>query len=228
MDHALNKDFIYTHKNPYHDRLEEFSHFVLRDKEGEDSAGFWNQNVFKKSGELFLEIGTGFGEFMLEFCEKNPSVNFVGLDHRFKRSFQVAKKLDRHPYKNFRYLRAKGERVGFLFGENELDGIFYFFPDPWPKNRHHKKRLFQKPFLDAAYSVLKPGGKIFIKTDHDDLAQWMLDRIDDRFETTFKTFDLWDLSGHHFLKEFKTKFETIFIGQGIKIKALELKSLKRM
>jgi tRNA (guanine-N7-)-methyltransferase len=227
MDRAFDFDFSYTHRNPYHDRLEEFSHFVLRDKEGEAMKGKWLREVFKKTGPLYLEIGSGFGEFMVEFCEKNPNCSFVGMDYRFKRSFQVAKKLDNHPFKNFRFLRAKGERVSFLFGESELEAIFYFFPDPWPKTRHRKKRLFQKPFLDAAFTTLRPGGKIYVKTDHEEYAMWMLEHLDERFHLDFLSFDLWRENGHHFLLDYKTKFETIFLGQGIKIKAMELTSRKK-
>lgn len=223
-DKCYEKDFTYTHKNPYHDKLEEFSEFVLRDEEAEKFSGKWDAELFKRTAPLHVEIGSGFGHFMLAYCEEHPEVNFIGMDYRFKRSFQLASKLKAHPHRNFRYLRAKGERVEFMFAEKEVDAIHYYFPDPWPKTRHHKKRLFQEPFLKAAHKILKPGGKLFVKTDHDGYALWMKDRIDKTplFNCTLETFDLHADAPEHFLAQYQTKFEKLFIGQGVKIKAFVL------
>lgn len=228
LDRAFGENFEYTHDNPYHDRLSVFDNFVLRDDEAEKNAGSWSKDVFLRDAELHTEIGTGYGHFMMDYTQKFPEINFIGLDHRFKRSFHLAKKLASLEFKNFKYLRGRGERLGHIFGENELSKIFYFFPDPWPKTRHHKKRLFQKRFLDEAYKVLKPGGEFLIKTDHDGYFEWMLDVMQEekRFEITMKTFDLRAEHPDHFLSSFITKFETIFLSKGIKIKAMTLKSLK--
>lgn len=228
LDRAFGENFEYTHDNPYHDRLSVFDEFVLRDDEAEKNAGSWNKTAFKREAELHTEIGTGYGHFMIEYTQKNPHVNFIGLDHRFKRSFHLAKKLASLEFKNFRYLRGRGERLGHIFGENELTKIFYFFPDPWPKSRHHKKRLFQKRFLDEAHKVLKPGGEFLVKTDHDGYFEWMLDvmKEEKRFEIVFKTFNLREEFPEHFLSSFITKFEKIFLSKGIKIKAMVLKNIK--
>ena len=230
VDFSYHKDFQYTHDNPYHDKLAEFSEFVFRDDEAEKFKGQWNKEVFKREGPLCVEVGSGYGEFMMEYCEKYPTENFVGLDYRFKRSYGLAKKLSEHPTKNFRYLRAKGERLGFMFEENEIDKLFYFFPDPWPKKRHHKKRLFQAPFLNLVNGILKPGGTFFVKTDNDEYAAWMKDVINQNpiFELVMETQDLRTEFPEHFLASFQTKFEKIFISQGTKIKAFELRSKKEM
>lgn len=224
MDATFSKEFQYKHRNPYHDKLASFDQFVLRDHEAEKFAGRWNSDVFRREGPLFLEIGTGYGHFMREFTERHPEVNFVGLDYRFKRSFNLVKNLAKRDIANFRYLRARGERVHFLFGEGELDGIFYFFPDPWPKARHQKKRLFQLPFLEMAHRSLKEGGTIWVKTDHDDYAQQMLEVLENQnfFSIRWKSKDLWSNPEGHFLQTFQTKFEKIFVQQNIKIKAFEL------
>ena len=227
-DHSYNKDFAYTHNNPYHHFLKTYSPFVFRDNEAEHFAGNWNQQVFKRNAPLQVEIGTGYGHFMMEHCQKNPQINFIGMDYRFKRSFKLAKKLDTLEEKNFRYLRAKGERIAYLFGENEIDDIFYFFPDPWPKKRQQKKRLFNTEFLIRAHQVLKPKGKIYIKTDHDQYSNQMeqLAGESSLFQINFSTKNLKEEHPQHFLASFETKFEKIFIAQGIKIKAFVLESLK--
>lgn len=231
-DHLYQKDFQYKHTNPYHDKLTEFDEFVLRDSAAEEYVGIWNKDVFKRDAPLCVEIGTGYGHFMLEYCEKNPDVNFIGMDFRFKRSYNLARKLAVHPHKNFKYLRARGERIEFMFKESEVDRLFYFFPDPWPKKRHHKKRLFQMPFLQAAYKVLRPGGTLYVKTDHGHYAEWMSEFINmpealELFEIKLHTFDLYKEKPDHYLASFQTKFEKIFLKKEDQIKAFELVSLKK-
>lgn len=227
-DIAFQEGFDYKHQNPYHDKLEEFGQFVMRDEESEKFQGKWNSDVFERQAPLCVEIGTGYGHFMLEYCANNPEINFVGMDYRFKRSFNLARKLAEHPYGNFRYLRAKGERLAFIFGEAEVDRLFYFFPDPWRKKKHHKKRLFQRPFLEACYKVLKPGGKLYVKTDHDNYAEWMIEVMNqcELFDIELATRDLRDEFPEHFLASFQTKFEKIFLKKGEAIKAFVLTSKK--
>lgn len=231
VDYSFKEDFKYRHPdNPYHSRLEEYSSFVMRDHEAEFYKQKWNTDVFLKDGRLFLEIGSGAGHFMIDYCTDHPTDHFVGLDYRFKRSFQLAKKLSEvfSLQQNFRYLRAKGERIEFMFGENELDGIFYFFPDPWPKTKHHKKRLIQKPFLESAYKTLKRDGIFYIKTDHDGYAEWMKKEIvkSNLFEILLESYDLRVEHPDHFLAKYTTGFEKIFLQQSIKIKAFVLRAKK--
>jgi tRNA (guanine-N7-)-methyltransferase len=235
IDRSYSEDFNYAserNRNPYHAKLEKFSNFVMRDNEAEEFKGRWNKDVFKREGKLIAEVGSGYGRFMMHYCENNPEVNYVGIDYRFKRSFELALQLEKHPTQNFRYLRAKGERVSFLFGESELDEMFYFFPDPWPKRRHNKKRLFQEPFLKSVKQVLKPGGLLFVKTDHEDYFDWMENILQQENETNkdfkvlFKTRDLYKEHPDHFLADFQTKFEKIFLRKGIKIKGFVLQNIK--
>lgn len=228
-DHSFNPDFQYKHKNPYHDKLQIFDEFVLRDKEGEDLKGSWTQKCFGNSLPLDVEIGTGYGHFMQEYSIDNPDRNFVGLDYRFKRSFHLAKRLSKMENKNFRYLRAKGERLHFLFGQDEIDKLYYFFPDPWPKRRHHKKRLIQENFLKNCIQTIKPDGFFIIKTDHDGYFQWMLDVFEKfqgadgkKFIENFKSFDLYKSNEENVLSKYQTKFEKIFLKKQIPIKALIL------
>ena len=223
-DLCFKEDFKYTHNNPYHTRLSIFDEFVLTDSQGEAYKKNWSAEVFKNNKKVEVEIGSGYGHFMMSYTQENPDINFIGLDHRFKRSFHLAEKLNQLKIKNFRYLRARGERLGFLFGAEEVSKIYYFFPDPWPKKRHHKKRLFQKKFLEEAHKILTKDGQILIKTDHDGYFEWMLQELDqqDLFKVEMKTFDMRSEQPNHFLSSFVTKFEKIFIDKGTKIKALVL------
>lgn len=243
-EQCFQEHFQYTHKNPYHQKLQEFQENVFRDKEGEAFKGKWQSDVFHNRQQLTVEIGSGFGEFMVQYLEHHPNENYIGIDYRFKRSYQVAKKLvdlgQRNPTVRYRFLRAKGERISFLFGSEEVSKLLYFFPDPWPKTRHHKKRLFQKHFLTQCWQILKPGGYFFIKTDHDQYYPWMLEHLQvyqDEQRESNKTFEiLLQTDNLHssdqreqinknfeFFVSFPTKFEQIFLSQGKTIKALILR-----
>ena len=231
LDHSYKENFEYKHNNPYHDKLQEFSNFVFRDTEGENLKGKWNSSFFKNDNPLTVEVGCGYGEFMRSYTTSHPEENFIGIDYRFKRSYALAKNLSEQVVKNFCLLRAKGERLGFIFGENEISKLLYFFPDPWPKTRHHKKRLFQAPFINDAYKLLKPGGFLYIKTDHDGYAEWMSelihsDEVKSKFDIQLETKNLRQGHPEHFLSTYKTKFEKIFISQSIPIKAFVLVSKK--
>ncbi|MBF0298593.1 MAG: hypothetical protein HQK51_07735 [Oligoflexia bacterium] len=254
-EHTFLPNFVYSNvrENPYHHKLgeSEFSNFVYRDHEGEYFRGLWNEEAFKRIAPIHVEVGCGYGDFLIHFCNQNPQVNFVALDYRFKRGHQVAKKLitaidksksDKSDKSDesghYKFLRAKGERISYLFAENEIDNMYLFFPDPWPKLRHHKKRLFNQFFLESLYVILKPGGRLFFKTDHDGYFEWALEQVKltqlaDKFKLTFHTHDLWqkdidivDSEEKIFLNSFATKFEKIFISQDIKVKALTIETLK--
>ncbi len=152
--------------NPYHDKLKQFEDFVFLDHQAEEFKGSWNQSIFKNTNPLIVEIGVGYGDFMTHYCEQRPDCNYVGMDIRFKRSFGVAKKLNDAKFSNIRFLRAQGQRLPWLFGERELDQVFCFFPDPWPRAKQHKRRLFQKEVLQSLSTVLKENGSLLFKTDH--------------------------------------------------------------
>jgi tRNA (guanine-N7-)-methyltransferase len=228
-EHLYRADFnLYNHDNPYHEKLKAFEDFVILDQAAESHYSQWRHlfQAASPSSPLHIEIGTGYGDFMLDFCQHHPDILFIGLDHRFKRSFSLAKKLASIPNKNFRYLRAKGERLAFIFGPGEVDCVYFFFPDPWPKKRHHKKRLFQKPFLESVQKVLKPGGRLVVKTDHEGYFDWMLNEIAlaPIMKPLFQSRDLYTEFPDHPLTKFKTKFEKIFLEQRIPIKALVLEN----
>ena len=225
--HVLRADFQYRHRNPYHDRLQDYGHFVLTDHQGEQFQGRWREAVFHNSRPLVVEVGSGFGYFMREYCQQNPRANFIGMDYRFKRSFKLVKQLSHSGLDNFRYLRARGERLHFIFGPGEVDEIFLFFPDPWQKNRQHKKRLVQTPFLDSAHKVLTTQGTLSIKTDHAGYAQWMLEHFiqDDRWALELASCDLHRACPNHFLSIYTTKFEKIFLAQKIPTRAFVLRKL---
>ena len=111
--HECQESFIYKTKNPYKEKLNEFSHLMLQDLEAEKFNGKWKDQVFENQKPLHLEIGTGYGHFLEKYSFDNTNVNLIGLDYRFKRSFQLTKRLAKQNLSNCRLLRAKGERIDF-------------------------------------------------------------------------------------------------------------------
>lgn len=220
--------------NPYHTKLEQFSKFVFLDHQAEEFKGQWNQKVFQNTQPVIVEIGVGYGDFMHNYCMENPDKNYIGMDIRFRRSFGVAKKLEKAEFKNNRFLRAQGQRLPWLFEKKEIDQIFCFFPDPWPRAKQHKRRLFHKELLTQLATLLKSHGSLLFKTDHLDMFEWVLNEVSQcsNLKLCWHSFDLYqdfetvnDPKIQQLLLpmvNFQTKFEKIFLQQNTKIKALIL------
>lgn len=217
-------------QNPYAQSMhvqEDFP-FVYSNAQAIPLKGKWKKEFVNTQSPLHLEIGTGYGEFMHDFCQKNPHINFIGMDYRFKRSFHFVKKLQKLSQRNYLFIRGNAENIAYLFDESEISTLYYFFPDPWPKRRHHKKRLIQKPYLFELYKIIKPSGHIYIKTDNLEYFNAILTVLNHQnyFQVVFQTYDLKNNFPHFFLNAFTTKFESIFIKQKKPINALVLQSNK--
>lgn len=224
----------YTRKevNPYHIKLGELGSFVYLDHEAEKFKGKWSSEVFNNFNPIIVEIGVGYGDFMMNYCLENPNHNYIGMDIRFKRSFGVAKKIKSNALTNIRFLRAQGQRLPFLFNEHEIDTLFCFFPDPWPRKKQHKKRILQKSLLQKIGILLKPKGHFCFKTDHLEMFQWVLEELAQcpNLKIIWQTFDLYkeaplvnDENVQKLLTPmvtFQTKFEKIFLQQNTPIKAI--------
>ena len=115
-----------------------------------------------------------------------------------------------------------------MFAREEVNGIFYFFPDPWPKRRHQKRRLFGEHFLKGLAKILAVGGRVYVKTDHDDYAQWMTDVVNEQalFFAELISYNVRDEYPDHFLSRYVTKFEKIFVAQNKAIKGFVLRKVE--
>jgi tRNA (guanine-N7-)-methyltransferase len=134
--------------------------------------------IFPKNQPLYLEIGSGKGEFISTYSIQNPSFNILGLEAASKRINNTLKKLspDRHP--NVRLMRLfVDESIKDIFPAESVSGVFIQHPDPWPKRKHHRRRLIQPGFLNALAHVLKPDAQIQISTDHSGYAAWILEEF---------------------------------------------------
>jgi tRNA (guanine-N7-)-methyltransferase len=128
----------------------------------------WGE-MFGNDHPVELEIGIGKGTFITEQARARPEVNFFGIE--WARWFwrYASDRLRRHGCANARTVRA--EALYFLsefVRDESLSVLHVYFPDPWPKKRHHKRRLIQEPFLRQAERVLAAGGRLQVVTDHKD------------------------------------------------------------
>jgi tRNA (guanine-N7-)-methyltransferase len=134
---------------------------------------------------LEIDLGCGKGRFLLRRSVTHPQINFLGIDRLLGRIRKIDSKLQRRGISNARVIRFDGDYVlNYLVPEKSVDTYYYFFPDPWPKKRHHENRLFKMRTADAIHKTLKSGGILHIATDHVGYFEEMhaLMSADERFE----------------------------------------------
>ena len=134
-----------------------------------------------------IDLGCGMGRFLMARAGKFPDVNYLGIDRMLKRIKKIDKKSQRLGLENLRLFRADGYyAVTYLLAPQSVDIFYVFYPDPWPKEKHHHNRLFNEPFMDSVARTLKPGGKLHASSDHLPYFEeiYALIKADDRFEET--------------------------------------------
>ena len=135
--------------------------------------GKW-KDVFQNNNPIHLEIGTGKGQFIIGMAKQNPDVNYVGLELSSSVMVSALEKLIKEDVPNVRLLNENAQDLQSLFEENEVSRIYLNFSDPWPKNRHEKRRLMYKTFLDLYRVVMSPKGEVHFKTDNQGLFEYAL------------------------------------------------------
>jgi tRNA (guanine-N7-)-methyltransferase len=127
---------------------------------------------------LEIEIGSGKGTFLLARGEERPEVNILGIEWAREFALYAADRVRRRGLTNVRMLNTDAvEFIRWRVPDGIVRVIHLYFPDPWPKKRHHKRRTVTGSFLAQAHRVLEPGGELRIVTDHDGYWQWMEEHI---------------------------------------------------
>ena len=128
---------------------------------------YWRE-IFGNANPVELEIGSGKGAFLLAAAGEHPERNFIGLEWARAYCHYAADRLRRHGRTNCRMVRAEAQEwIRAHVAEASLAAVHIYFPDPWPKTRHHKRRLVQPAFWRELERILKPGGVLRIVTDHE-------------------------------------------------------------
>jgi tRNA (guanine-N7-)-methyltransferase len=150
--------------NPYVRLHRAFGPEIIPGDEAPSYRGRWSE-AFGRTAPLHLEIGTGNGSFFAAMAQAHPDCDFVGVEIRFKRVVQGAKRIVAGGLTNARMVRYDAFFLADLFAPGSLAAIYLNHPDPWPKGKHEKNRLISNGFLAWAASALVPGATLRLKTD---------------------------------------------------------------
>ena len=158
--------------------------------EPEAYKGSWQQ-VFGNEQPLYVEIGMGKGKFLHALAAMNPDRNYVGIEKYSSVLLRAIQKMEEEELPNLRFIRMDAEEITDVFGEGEVAGIYLNFSDPWPKDRHAKRRLPSGAFLERYDRILKKGGKIEFKTDNRALFDFAVEELpDSAWKADVITYDL--------------------------------------
>jgi tRNA (guanine-N7-)-methyltransferase len=181
----------------------------------------WTE-VFSKERPLFLEIGCGKGRFLTTLAQKHPEFNFIGVEGHQTVALRALEKSKGLELLNVAIVPLYVKDVRDWFGKGSLQGIYLNFSDPWPKDRHEKRRLTSQGFLRGYGQTLGEEGFLQMKTDNDDLFQYSLESLErNGFEILEKTWDLH--SSHLSSRNVMTEYEEKFAHQGLKIHYVKAK-----
>jgi tRNA (guanine-N7-)-methyltransferase len=131
---------------------------------------------FPDRTSLILEIGFGMGEATAEIAKARPDSSFIAVEVHKPGIGRLLNQIEREELHNIRVVEGDAEIVvNSMLPAGSLSGVHIFFADPWPKKKHHKRRLIQATFLEALCLRLVPGGYIYAVTDWEDYAQWIIE-----------------------------------------------------
>ena len=159
------------------EKIESYSHISVENPK--ENKGRWKE-IFGNDKPLFLEIGCGKGKFINDFAASQPENNFIAVEGNLSVVIRALEKADDSQLNNVKFVLQYIDDIDEFFQENELDGIYLNFSDPWPKDRHAKRRLTHGDKLLKYCGVVKPEGFIQFKTDNELLFEFTLEQIQEK------------------------------------------------
>ncbi len=174
----------------------------------------WDE-FFECEGPLVAEIGFGNGAFLLEKARQQPGTRFLGVEKAWSSVKRLFSKLESEGLQNVRVLEGDADfLLGHIFRHESLHQVYINFPDPWPKERHHRRRLIQPDFIPLLTDRLVPEGEVTIATDQPDYAAWIQSVLENQayLNSCFETSSVSELSGRT-----PTKYERKARDEGIPI-----------
>lgn len=191
--------------------------------EPREYKGRWKE-IFNNDNEIYLELGCGRGEFVTKNAIDNPDKNYIAIDLKDEVLVYVLRKVKEAELDNVRIIPLEIAFITEIFDKNEISRIYINFCNPWPKDRHNKRRLTHTRFLEKYKQFIKPDTEIWFKTDNRELFDASLDYMNhSEFEVLFHTYDLHS-SG--FQPNVVTEYEKKFASKGMNIMFLKAKFKK--
>ena len=178
----------------------------------EEKKAHW-ADVFGNENPVYIEVGMGKGKFLMELARMHPDINYVGIERYSTVLLKAIRKQEALKLPNLFFLREDAGTLADIFGPGEVAKIYLNFSDPWPKDRHAKRRLTSPRFMAVYDRILKPEGIVEFKTDNQELFAYSLQSVPEAgWNVDWHTFDL-----HH--SEYgegnvMTEYEAKFSAQG--------------
>ena len=171
--------------------------------------GKWNEE-FGNNNPIRIEIGMGKGRFITQLALENPDINYVGIEKYSSVLIRAIEKCQDIEVPNLRFIRMEAEYICDVFNKEEVDRIYLNFSDPWPKDRHAKRRLTSKQFFERYDNILKKDGVVEFKTDNDLLFQFSLEQVPEAgWNLVAQTWDLHndsEMVKGNVMTEYESKF----------------------
>ena len=166
------------------------SRFVVPEEEQKRCPGRWRER-FGNQNPLYIEIGMGKGKFIHTMAKEHPEINFVGIEKYSTVLLRAVQKMEQEELPNLKFLRMDAEEIDQVFVHGEVDRIYLNFSDPWPKDRHSKRRLPSREFLARYDRILTEDGHIEFKTDNRALFDFAVEELSPAgWEAKVLTYDL--------------------------------------
>ena len=181
--------------------------------EPEKIKGKWSE-LFGNNFPIRIEVGMGKGRFICELARNNPDINYIGIEKYSSVLLRALQKMEEEPLPNLLFIRMDAENIAEIFDKEEVDRIYLNFSDPWPKDRHAKRRLPSREFLARYDRFLKKDGVLEFKTDNKELFDFALEELDPAgWKAIRVTYDL-----HHDIEMMEgnvmTEYEEKFSSKG--------------
>ena len=199
------------------EKIRAFDDIVLTaEKNISEYKGHW-RDIFNGIGEekLFVELGTGKGDFISQLAELNTKKFFIGLEVEPTVLYSAARKIRDKKLINIRLAVFDINNISEIFADNEIDRLYINFCDPWPKKRHAKRRLTHINFIEKYRNILKSNGEIFFKTDNRDLFDFSLEQF--TLANVKVTEVTYDLHADNPTDNIETEYEKKFSSLGVPI-----------
>lgn len=189
---------------------------VVKNPAGQKSR--WHE-LFQNQNPVHIEIGMGKGQFLLTLAERNPDINYIGIERyssvllRAVEKFQLLSESPKGAPSNIRFLCMDARDLPEVFAPGEIEKIYLNFSDPWPKARHAKRRLTSRQFLSRYEKILVRNGKVEFKTDNRELFEFSLEEVKEQgWELLESTFDLHnqpEMMEGNVMTEYEEKFSSM-------------------
>ncbi|MDO4328358.1 MAG: tRNA (guanosine(46)-N7)-methyltransferase TrmB [Lachnospiraceae bacterium] len=182
------------------------SPYVVQDPRGE--KGHWAER-FGNTNPIEIEVGMGKGKFIMELAQKNPDKNYIGIERYSSVLLRGLEKREQLELTNIWFLCIDAKEMTEIFAPGEVSRIYLNFSDPWPKDRHAKRRLTSPEFMKVYDQILEKDGTVEFKTDNRGLFDYSLESIPEAgWSIRQHTFDLHhsELAEGNVMTEYETKF----------------------